>query len=166
MHHASNQLRYLYGLNGLGDVGIPGPALNTGVRMPSRNVMSLPGPDASSIGVRDLVRSMFTASNSPDPTNPNQEQDDTAATCGCAISSAASLFTLPPELVRDMNIMCANNPPAFIAALQQQAMDAGVALDIANCGNGNGTPWYKQPKNLAIGAAVLGGGALLWMVFR
>jgi hypothetical protein len=159
MHYASEQLRSLYGLGGLGDL--------TFATMTQRTI-AMPLPSAAQMMTQTALQNMITASGDPDPTNPQQESDQTAGVCDCAISEAARVFSLPANMLPQLNQACAADPASFVVQLQQQAATQGVRLDVANCGRGGALaqPWYKEPKNLAIGAAGVGALAILWMAFR
>lgn len=156
MHHATDRLRYLYGLNGLGDA----PVLQIS---PELMRMSLQSPAS-----RQWMAQMFaTASGSPDPTNVQQMGQQDASRCECALRETASHFQFGTEVMRDMQAACAADPEGFLVALDQQVRAQGVTLDYARCGGNGAAAWYKDPKKLGL-AAVAGaaGIGLLWMVFR
>ena len=126
----------------------------------------MPLPNAAQLATNAGMQSFITASGDPDPTNPQQISDQAAEMCNCAISEASRVFSLDPSMLPQLTQACAADPGAFVVQLQQQAATQGVRLNVANCGAGGAQPWYKQPKNLAIGAAAVGGLAILWMAFR
>jgi len=152
MDNASDRLRYLYGLGGLGDASLTlTPELMR--RVTSRE------------GLQTMIRAQVTASGDPDPTNDQQWSEADASACDCALAEAQSVFQLAPDVMSTMQAACYENPASFVVALQEQAAAQGVSLDVARCGGGG--VWYKDPKKLAF--AVAGGAGLLaavWLVMR
>lgn len=146
MHEASNRLRYLYGLGGLGDLNL---------QLDNRTIMAaMSSPQIQNLAMQGQ---MITASGSADPTNPQQEGVNTAAVCNCAISEAERLFSVPTSARQQLQMSCASDPMAFLAALQQQARMQGVNFDVAACARGEtpaGAAWYKDPKKLGLAAVV------------
>ena len=161
-NRASDQLRYLYGLNGLGDLGAFSfsPRAMSLVMSPSMVTQAIRDPQT-----RMFMQSMVTASGSPDPTNDQQTAAVVAQTCDCALAEIQRVFSLQPAELGTLRSACNNDPEGFLVALQQQAAAQGVTIDATNCGGGG--PWHKDPKKLALaGAAGVAGIALLWWVMK
>lgn len=155
--------RYLYGLGGLADAFTPVFQLDS-------SLVERSTPELSA-----LMSRLITASGQPDPTNPQQQGAQQAATCDCAIRTAQAHFNIPPDALSQLNQACSADPASFVVALQQQANDQGVTLDFSTCGGngggnggngGNGAPWYKQTRTWLIGGGIVAGVALLALATR
>ncbi len=144
---APEQLRYMYGLGGLADVPYAFNVLDAGA-------------------VRAAVQQATQAV--PQQVASAQATIGAVPSCDCMLTAVKTAFSYNDTMMAQLRPLCATSPGQFLATAQAEAARRGIAVDFsqAACAQlASLSPWYRQPKYLALaGLGVLTAGYIAWKV--